>query len=154
MVRYNLRALLSVCRQKSWDDVIIFNDFESYPGKIHIVGDDLIFPQPQATPEQIIIEPFFFSILFGKNYLSGDLCDPKCVWNVLGFFTCWSLHLLFFYPKAIKMFDVEIYKDSAVQYYLVNNRNSFWNSHSFILGNEELLLDLNDLLTQKWIFIY
>ena len=97
---------------------------------------------------------FFFSILFGKNYLSGDLYDPKCVWNVLGFFTCWSLHLLFFYPKAIKMFDVEIYKDSAVQYYLVNNRNSFWNSHSFILGNEELLLDLNDLLTQKWIFIY
>ena len=52
------------------------------------MGDDLIFPQPQATPEQIItIEPFFFffSILFGKNYLSGDLCDPKCVWNVLGF---------------------------------------------------------------------
>ena len=36
----------------------------------------MIFPQLQATPEQIIIEPLFFSILFGKIILAVtyDLC--------------------------------------------------------------------------------
>ena len=112
VVRYNLRALLSICRQISWDDVIIFNDFESYPGKIHIVGDDLIFPQPQATPEQIItIEPFFFfnfvwKKLFKRWPVRPDLC-LECF--VVGFFYLLIITFTVFCPKAIKMFDVEMY---------------------------------------------
>ena len=96
---------------------------------------------------------FFFNFVWKKLFKWWPVWPEVCL-ECFGFFYLLIITFTFFTQKAIKMFDVEIYKDSAVQYYLVNNRNSFWNSHSFILGNEELLLDLNDLLTQKWIFVY